>query len=416
MKRIAIFIDGTWNRPDAENSTNVVRLSRCVQHFDRKTDTPQMVIYSPGVRSGRGNTAFGRKLDRVFGGSLGWGLLDIIEETYRNLVFAYEQGDEVYIFGFSRGAFAARSLAGMIRSCGIAPRSHLGRIPEAVARYVSRAPETKPDHPQSFAFRADFAPDTATSQAEYNWRRKVGDTNAILLTLPYLGVWDTVSALGLPAFVPFADKFNAQYKFHDTNLSSSVLSARHAVALDERRKTFPAHLWSNLEVLNRRYDTDAGPQASPAYLQQWFAGTHGSVGGGGARIGLSSIAMHWVAMGAEDAGLALNWEDFDRQAHRLNYKAPTDNRFGPVGLSGMLLGALSKDRKGPIHKDDLSLAALDRFHNDSSYRPQSLQGVLHEIYGLDETAWKELRAQMITRDRGATHDLDTTLRPRSRRV
>jgi len=82
----------------------------------------------------------------------------------------------------------------------------------------------------------------------------------------------------------------------------------------------------------------------------------------------------------------------------------------------MLLGALSKDRKGPIHKDDLSLAALDRFHNDSSYRPQSLQGVLHEIYGLDETAWKELRAQMITRDRGATHDLDTTLRPRSRRV
>ena len=141
MKRIAIFIDGTFNRTDSQNPTNVVRLSRCVKHFDRKTDTPQMVIYSPGVGSGRGNTALGRKLDRVFGGSLGWGLLDIIAETYRNLVIAYEQGDEVYIFGFSRGAFAARSLAGMIRSCGIAPRSHLGRIPEAVARYVSRAPK-----------------------------------------------------------------------------------------------------------------------------------------------------------------------------------------------------------------------------------------------------------------------------------
>lgn len=412
MKRIAIFIDGTWNRPDAVNPTNVLRLSRCVQHFDRKTDTPQMVIYSPGVGSGRGNTAFGRKLDRVFGGSLGWGLLDIIEETYRNLVFAYEQGDEVYIFGFSRGAFAARSLAGMIRSCGIAPRSHLGRIPEAVARYVSRAPETKPDHPHSFAFRADFAPDTATSQAEYNWRRKTGDTNAILLTLPYVGVWDTVGALGLPAFVPLANKFNAKYEFHDTILSSSVLSARHAVALDERRKTFPAHLWSNLEDLNSRY----GAQASPAYLQQWFAGTHGSVGGGGERIGLSSIAMHWIAMGAEDAGLSINWEDFDRQAHRLNFQSPTANSFGPVGLSGMLIGALTKDRKGPTHKDNLSLAALDRFHKDTSYRPASLQGILHEIYGLNEEKWQELRAEMIIRDRGATHDLGSTMRPRSRKL
>ena len=216
-------------------------------------------------------------------------------------MIAYEQGDEVYIFGFSRGAFAARSLAGMIRSCGIAPRSHLGRIPEAVARYVSRAPETHPEHPHSYTFRADFAPDTATSRAEFNWRRKMGDQTAIQLTLPYFGVWDTVGALGLPAFLPFADRFNAQYQFHDTMLSSSVLSARHAVALDERRKTFPPHLWSNLANLNALFDTD-GPQKAPAYLQQWFAGDHGSVGGGGSRIGLSSIAMHWVAMGLRTQG------------------------------------------------------------------------------------------------------------------
>lgn len=414
MKRIAIFIDGTWNRPDAENPTNVVRLSRCVKHFDRKTDTPQMVIYSPGVGSGRGNTAFGRKLDRVFGGSLGWGLLDIIEETYRNLVIAYEQGDEVYIFGFSRGAFAARSLAGMIRSCGIAPRSHLGRIPEAVARYVSRDPETKPDHPQSFAFRADFAPDTATSRAEYNWRRKAGDTKAIQLTLPYLGVWDTVGALGLPEFLPYADKFNAQYQFHDTILSSSVLSARHAVALDERRKTFPANMWSNLDELNLRYAKKDGRQPAPAYMQQWFAGDHGSVGGGGERIGLSSIAMHWIAMGAEDAGLGLNWEDFDRQAHRLNFKSPTRNTFGPKGLSGMLIGALTQDREGPLDKANLSLAAFDRFHADSTYRPKSLDGILHALYALNDKERGDLRTFMIARDQGATHDLDSTLRPRSR--
>tara|TARA_R110002049_G_scaffold138561_9_gene298661 strand:- start:1261 stop:2211 length:951 start_codon:yes stop_codon:yes gene_type:complete len=297
MKRIAIFIDGTWSRPDAGNPTNVVRLSRCVEHFDRETDTPQIVIYSPGVGSGRGNTALGRRLDRLFGGSLGWGLLDIIEETYRNLVIAYEPGDEVFIFGFSRGAFAARSLAGMIRSCGIAPRRHLGRIPEAVARYVSRAPETHPEHPQSYGFRASFAPDTATSRAEYNWRRKTGNTSAIQLTLPYLGVWDTVGALGLPEFLPLSREFNEQYKFHDTMLSSSVLSARHAVALDEKRRTFPPHMWSNLDKLNASYAVLDGPQPAPAYLQQWFAGDHGSVGGAGHALAcrrLRCIGWQWA--------------------------------------------------------------------------------------------------------------------------
>ncbi len=413
MKRIAIFIDGTWNRPDAEHPTNVVRLSRCVQHYDRDTDTAQVVIYSPGVGSGRGNTAFGRRLDRTFGGALGWGLLDIIEETYRNLVYAYEQGDEVFIFGFSRGAFAARSLAGMIRSCGICPRSHLARIPEAVARYVSREPETHPEHPHSYAFRADFAPDTATSRAEYNWRRAAGPTDAIQLTLPYVGVWDTVGALGVPAFLPFASKFNAKYAFHDTKLSSSVLSARHGVALDERRKTFPPHLWSNLDELNARYAVESGPQPAPAYAQQWFPGNHGSVGGGGNRIGLSSIAMHWIAMGAEDAGLAINWDDFDRQAWRLDVSEALVNKFGPKGLTGAMMGAVSQDRSGPSAVSDLSLAALDRFRA-GGYRPQSLEQVFHDLYALSDKEWGDTRAMMIARDQGATHDLDTRGRPRKR--
>lgn len=413
MKRIAIFIDGTWNRPDAEHPTNVVRLSRCVQHHDRATDTPQMVIYSPGVGSGRGNTAFGRQLDRIFGGTLGWGLLDIIEDTYRNLVYAYEPGDEVYIFGFSRGAFAARSLAGMIRSCGICPRSHLARIPQAVARYVSRAPETHPEHPHSYAFRADFAPDTATSSGEYNWRRATGDADAILLTLPYIGVWDTVGALGLPSFLPFAKVFNAKYQFHDTKLSSSVLSARHAVAIDERRRTFPPHLWSNLDGLNARHGSDSGPQLAPSFAQQWFPGDHGSVGGGGNRIGLSSIAMHWVAMGAQDAGLAFNWDDFDRQAWRLDTSESTKNKFGPVGLSVLLLGAITFDRAGPTKLDDLSLAALDRFRGQD-YQPKSLDAVYHELYNMSDKEWGDTRAMMIARDRGATHDLDSQMRPRLR--
>ena len=111
MKRIAIFIDGTWNRPDAEHPTNVVRLSRCVASH-AVGGMPQVVLYSPGVGSGRGNNWAARRMDRLLGGALGWGLTDIIEEVYRNLVFLYQPGDEIMVFGFSRGAFAVRSRRG----------------------------------------------------------------------------------------------------------------------------------------------------------------------------------------------------------------------------------------------------------------------------------------------------------------
>ena len=157
MKRIAIFIDGTWNRPGAEHPTNVVRLARSVAK-SAPDGTAQHVIYMPGVGHGQGNTKLGRIVDRAFGGALGWGLDQIIADVYRQLVFAYEPGDELMIFGFSRGAFAARSLAGLIRSAGIAPPRHLGRIPEALDRYASAE---KPDDPKAWEFRADFAPDRA---------------------------------------------------------------------------------------------------------------------------------------------------------------------------------------------------------------------------------------------------------------
>lgn len=412
MKRIAIFIDGTWNRPDAEHPTNVLRLSRCVKHFDRQSNQQQLVIYSPGVGCGRGNNALARRMDRSLGGALGWGLLDIIEETYRNLVFAYEPGDDIYVFGFSRGAFAARSLVGLIRSCGIPPRSHLAQIPDAMKRYVSRLPDTHPDDPSSFEFREAFSPLTATSGSEYKWRRDRGDDQAIRLLIPYLGVWDTVGALGLPVVIPGAARFNQKYEFHDTNLTSSVLSARHAIAIDERRKTFPSSAWSNLDRLNARYVPESGPAGVAPYQQQWFPGNHGSVGGGGNRIGLSSIAMHWVAQGAEQAGLALNWEDFDREAWRLDVTENVINKFGPEGFIGELMNKMTADRAGPKDVMDIALATLDRFRKDQGYRPGALEAIYHDLYKLSDKEWGDLRGRMIARDGGATHALGETLRPR----
>jgi hypothetical protein len=194
------------------------------------------------------------------------------------------------------------------------------------------------------------------------------------------------------------------------------LSARHAIALDERRRTFPAHLWSNLDRLNGGQDIQGGLRTVRPFLQQWFPGNHGSIGGGGLRIGLSSIAMHWITQGAERAGLAINWEDFDRQAWRFDVRENVINKFGPEGMLGKCLNLSVKDRNGPKDIEDLSLAAMDRFHSDQDYRPKSLEQVYHSLYELSDDDWGELRSQMIARDGGATHMLDAHMRPRDKIV
>ncbi|MCW1952516.1 MAG: DUF2235 domain-containing protein [Octadecabacter sp.] len=410
MKRIAIFIDGTWNRPDAEHPTNVVRLSRCVASH-AVGGMPQVVLYSPGVGSGRGNNWAARRMDRLLGGALGWGLTDIIEDMYRNLVFLYEPGDEIMVFGFSRGAFAARSLVGLIRSCGIPARDKLAEIPEAMQRYRSRAPETHPDHPESLAFRAKFAPRVYVNDTEAKWRRQndAPINDAVRLGIAYLGVWDTVSALGLPAFLPFAARFNAQYRFHDAVLTSMVLAARHAISIDERRKTFPSYPWSNMLDLNVKYESEL----IPTHMQQWFAGNHGSVGGGGSRVGLSSIALNWVALGAQAAGLRLDWSEMDRVAPRFDVAERLDNKFGPVGLSGAMMSAISNDRDGPSSMAELSMAALDRCAADPEYeRNATLRQIYHEIHGVDDEQRQAIRKARKWADGGHTHLPDEILRPR----
>lgn len=425
MKRIAIFIDGTWNRPDAEHPTNVVRLSRCVRaNADPIPHTgdgvpnpytqigmPQVVLYSPGVGCGRGNTALARRMDRLLGGALGWGLTDIIEDVYRNLVFVYEPGDEVMVFGFSRGAFAARSLVGLIRSCGIPARDKLAQIPAALARYRSRDANTHPDHPDSLAFRAGFAPDVIVNDIEAKWRRKHGHpTDGIVrLNIAYLGVWDTVSALGLPAFLPMAARFNAQYRFHDAKLTSMVLAARHAIAIDERRTTFPSYPWNNMVDLNAKYDSNL----IPTHMQLWFPGNHGSVGGGGSRVGLSSISLNWVALGAERAGLAIDWSEMDRVAAKFDVAEGLDNKFGPAGLSGAMMNAMSTNRAGPAGMEELSMAALDRCRALPEYdRTPTLKNIYHELHGVDDAQRETIRAARKWADGGFTHRPGKVTRPR----
>ena len=383
MKRIAIFCDGTWNRHDAPHPTNVVRMAQAVR-LTAEDGRNQHVIYQIGVGSGRGGNKVARILDKLGGGALGWGLTENIEEAYRALVFCYEPGDEVYIFGFSRGAYTARSLAGLIRSCGIPPREKVGEVTAAIKRYRSRDPETHPDDPESFLFRRAFSPYVATSESEFNWRVQTKAGLCVKLNLAYLGVWDTVGALGVPGFLATAPLFNKKYEFHDTDLSRSVGAARHAIAIDERRKTFPSSQWDNLDRLNaqalhgnRDAEVDPSTVSDWPYRQEWFPGDHSTLGGGVAEPGLAAASFDWIAEGARNAGLDMRPEITGPIVDSINVRTSIQGK--QAGMMAGLLNLLSADRDGPDDPVTVSQIARARIACDSSYRPPTLSKVMDAV-------------------------------------
>ena len=374
MKRIAIFCDGTWNRSDAKHPTNVVTLALAARLRDDAGHV-QQVIYQPGVGTGRGSTGLARWLDRKVGGAFGLGLNLNLEEAYRALVFAWEPGDQIYLFGFSRGAFTARSLAGFIRSAGLPDRAQVARIPEALDRYRSRLKSTHPDHPRSFEWRLGYAPGVVTSKDEADWRKDNGHPAGHPLTIAYIGVWDTVGSLGVPAHLSFlARVFNGPHRFHDTTLSRSVCAARHAVAVDERRRTFEPALWDNVAALN-----DGATGEDRKYRQEWFPGTHGSVGGGGDITGLSNAAAVWIAEGAMKADFAFEARRIEALREGIDPLAPLRNRREPPEVLESLLSVTARDRDGPCAAAEVAEVTKTRWRGDPKYRPPTLARVRAEL-------------------------------------
>jgi uncharacterized protein (DUF2235 family) len=298
-----------------------------------------------------------------------------VAEAYRLILFSYQPGDQIYIFGFSRGAYTARSLAGMIRNCGIIERTHAERLAEALALYRLRDVPGKPDDEGSLAFRADYAPAVVTGDEEVAWRRgnrsDADWAGCVDLRVQYVGVWDTVGSLGIPVQLSPTGLLNRRHKFHDTALSSRVLAARHAVAIDERRRNFEPALWINVGTLNG--EGGSGPEAR--YQQRWFPGVHGAVGGGGFDSRLSSAALLWILEGADRQGLYVDPSVKSRLAAESDANGPLDAGAHPSWLTRLLrLG--SRDRpEGPVSLDELSEPAIARWRGDPGYRPRSLERV-----------------------------------------
>jgi uncharacterized protein (DUF2235 family) len=307
MKRIVICLDGTWQTLSQSDITNIGIIARSVAHKETKPDGGhiyQNVIYAQGVGSTIGGMVSRDvaartfvSLTRMLGGAFGEGLDDLILDTYLRLCFDYEDGDEIYLFGFSRGAFAARRLSGLISTVGIVSRLHTDRAFEGYQLYL-----TMPHDHEDDDVKKEFADACRNFRLAYGkGRRRDDGTREPLDTVPpikYIGIFDTVAQRGvhevIASFTPWDD--SRRFRFANYRVPDNVQHARHACAVDENRIGFPPLLWEQLDEANSQ-------RSNPDAIQQrWFAGAHGDIGGG-IDSKLSPVALKWIADGAVTAGL-----------------------------------------------------------------------------------------------------------------
>ena len=278
MRNLIVCCDGTWNTPDQKHDgvptpTNVVRLFNSVAGKDGK-GRPQVKYYHPGVGTE------GNWWDKIAGGAAGVGLSKNVMSAYKWLAVHYQPGDRIFMFGFSRGAYTVRAAAGMMGRCGLLMLADLSD--DEVWKRVDKA------YKQGYRGR----------QPRKKWAGKWefhGTGSPKSVGIHFLGVWDTVGALGIPndmAILNLLDNTKA-YAFFDTTLGDGVVNARHAVALDEMRASFAPTLW----------DVKAGRKG---LKQIWFPGVHSDVGGGYPETGLSDGALEWMMDEARACGLAFH--------------------------------------------------------------------------------------------------------------
>ncbi|MGW3550379.1 DUF2235 domain-containing protein [Streptomyces griseoincarnatus] len=352
-KRLVVCCDGTWNFADQPSRTNVAKVALSVLPRSA-AGTEQRVCYHRGVGTRRG--------ERLRGGAFGVGLSRNVADAYRFLVGAYEPGDELLLFGFSRGAFTARSLTGLVRNSGILRREHVDRMGEAWSLYRDRIEQ--PNGAASTLFRRSYAREAR---------------------IRFIGVWDTVGALGIPVpdaapLRPAVTRFNRRWAFHDTELSTSVDGAFHALGVDEKRSAFRPTLW---------HQRPGAAREGQELKQVWFAGVHSDVGGGYEETGLSDIALLWMVDQARRYGLEFDDDVLGAAgppvmspqtsaAFRVRPDASGrlhESRTGAFHLARAHhrpLGRAVNDRNEPDGNEFLAVPAKERYDRDDRYRPPEL--------------------------------------------
>jgi uncharacterized protein (DUF2235 family) len=357
-KNLILLSDGTGNSAAAPFKTNVWRLYQAIDIEDSPSNGPEQVVhYGNGVGTG---TAF--KPLAILGLAIGLGLAKNVKELYTFLCRNYEEGDDIYLFGFSRGAFTVRILAGLIGRCGLVKAKSEDelqrRVKLAYAEYkrdaARRASLTRP-LPLGHLLRLG-----APKQTDHVRFSFCESGEQVFPKIKFIGVWDTVDAYGMPVdeLKIAIDQWIWPLTLADRNLSVHVQRACHALSLDDERPTFRPVLWND-------------PNEDPRLMQVWFAGVHANVGGGYPDDGLAYRTLQWMMDEAEQCGLRFLPELRQRYEERADAQGQQYNSRS--GLAGYY-------RYGPRNVDDL---CHDKEHGVEIPTPLIHQSVVSRL-----TCWE----------------------------
>ncbi len=315
-KNIIVCTDGTWD--SASEDTNVVMLSRMLLRTSQ-----QVVFYDDGVG------VDGTPLEKLTGGAFGDGIFQKVKNGYSQVAQVYEKDDDLFFFGFSRGAYTARSIAGMIATCGLPTGGFDDTLIDT-------------------AFNAYRNP---TQRAAI--LATLGKYNLYDAKIAMVGVWDTVGALGIPALFGGVE---SSYQFLNTGLHPDVLNAYQALSIDERRFQFPATLWQ----------LPKPPVPGQTVEQVYFAGVHCDIGGGYPETQLSDITFGWMASKARALGAL-----FNDSALAPYLSIDAKNALGMKHESWETMWGIPRNRAIDAAAS-LGNSVCIRFGNDGTYRPANL--------------------------------------------
>ncbi|TKX26320.1 hypothetical protein C1H76_1282 [Elsinoe australis] len=325
FKRLIICADGTWLNADEsvrrsrgkDNPSNATRISRAI--LPQSSDgIKQIVYYSQGVGT------HGGIVDRIYGGITGDGLAGNVREAYGFICSNYEPGDELFLFGFSRGAFTVRAIAGLIDEIGVLTKAGSQFLPEIYKDVQNRRnPDYKPVQPNK-PFRNKPSAGDPRYKAEL---RRRGYT-VLGVPIKVVGVWDTVGSLGTPS-IGWLDKVglqgsaSKQMSFYDTKLVNCIENAFQALALDEKRAAFSPSLWEKM------------PDNKTRLRQVWFPGVHSNIGGGYDDQELSNITLAWMMSQVRemidlDLDYVLDEQEKTEEYYEKNDEKPRPWSFGKI--------------------------------------------------------------------------------------
>ena len=376
-KNIAIFLDGTWN--SVQDNTNIWRMSALCSPVHRD-GTRQVNLYDEGV-----GTAWG---ERFRGGILGYGLDRSVLRAYRWLIQTYTPGDRVYIFGFSRGAYTARSLTGLIAKCGLLQAGAPLSIEQVFDRY-REAKTLRPLYQLEFEkrelSRRERGKATTTRpipefSREEQWLLAYSQRIKIQL----IGVFDSVGSLGIP-FGNIPGLSRSSFQFHHTRLSNLFEYAYQALAVDEHRRDFTPTLWTKFSPHEPNAIARSEPKVEPMVEQRWFSGAHANIGGGYPNDRLAQLPLSWLVEKATQAGLGFRYpvtvdpnsnldpvaDSYSDMAYGL-YKLATlgKRRYRTIGKSEFPVS----DPPGTVSNvnETIDVSVFSRWQNDKEYRPPSI--------------------------------------------